>query len=155
MTLRVKKLSTTAQLPTRGSDRSAGYDLAACLTDHNGRDRGKFTFHGAIVIMPGARALVPTGLAFTAPEGTYGRIAPRSGIALNNGIDTLAGVVDEDFTNEAGVVLVNLGQERFVIEHGMRIAQLILEKIKTPEVVEVDHLDSTIRGSGGFGSTGT
>ena len=104
--------------------------------------------------MPRARALVPTGLAFTVPKGTYGRIGPRSGLALNKGIDTLAGIVDRDYIHEVGVILVNLGTEPFVIEHGMRIAQLVIEKIETPDVVEVERLDDTVRGTGGFGSTG-
>jgi dUTP pyrophosphatase len=153
MTLRVQRLSATARLPVRGSPEAAGYDLAACLEDADGASRGDFTENGAITILPGARALVPTGLAFTVPEGTYGRIGPRSGLALRHGIDTLAGIVDRDYTDEVGVILVNLGQEPFVIAHGMRIAQLVIERIETPDIVEVDRLAETARG-GGFGSTG-
>ena len=96
MTLRVQRLSATARLPVRGSRDAAGYDLAACLENEDGVSRGTFTESGAITIRPGARALVPTGLAFTVPEGTYGRIGPRSGLALRHGIDTLAGIVDRD-----------------------------------------------------------
>jgi dUTP pyrophosphatase len=154
MTLRVQRLSTTASLPVRGSEDAAGYDLAACLKDEGGASRGGFVDGGTITIPPGGRALVPTGLAFTVPEGTYGRIGPRSGLALNHGIDTLAGIVDRDYTNEVGVILVNLGEEPFVIRHGMRIAQLLLERIDTPDVVEVPSLADTVRGAGGFGSTG-
>ncbi len=152
--LKVRRLCTTASLPVRGSDDAAGYDLAACLTDEGGSPRGNFTANGAITLMPGARAVVPTGLAITVPKGTYGRIGPRSGLALRNGIDTLAGIVDRDYTDEVGVILINFGQELFVIHHGMRIAQLVIEKIETPDVVEVDRLEDTVRGTGGFGSTG-
>jgi dUTP pyrophosphatase len=153
MTLRVRRLSATASLPRRGSAAAAGFDLAACLSDPDGASRGPFTEGGTITLLPGARALVPTGLAFTVPEGTYGRIGPRSGLALRHGIDTLAGIVDRDYTDEVGVILVNLGREPFVIAHGMRIAQLLIERIETPDVVEVDRLDVTAR-AGGFGSTG-
>lgn len=152
--LLVKKLTPTASLPLRGSAAAAGYDLAACLKDESGASRGKFTEGGTITIQPGARALVPTGIAFTVPDGTYGRIGPRSGLAVKHGIDTLAGIIDQDYVAEVGVVLANLGEEPFVIEHGMRIAQLVIEKIETPDVVEVDRLDDTARGTGGFGSTG-
>ena len=153
-TLRVMKLASTAIMPVRASDEAAGYDLAACLKDRNGASLVELTKNGTITIQPGARQLIPTGLAFTVPEGTYGRIGPRSGLALNNGLDTLAGIVDRDYTHEVGVILINLGQEPFVIEHAMRIAQLVIEKIETPDVLEVDRLDETGRGAGGFGSTG-
>lgn len=154
MALRVRKLTTTASRPVRSSEHAAGYDLAACLKDESGASRGNFTENGTITILPGARALIPTGLAFTVPKGTYGRIGPRSGFALKNGIDTLAGIIDRDYTDEVGVILINLGQDPFAVEHGMRIAQLVLEKIETPDVLEVDRLESTVRGNGGFGSTG-
>lgn len=153
--LRVQRLTTTASLPVRGSEDAAGYDLAACLKDEAGTPRGKFTQNGGtITILPGERALIPTGIALTVPKGTYGRIGPRSGLALNYGIDTLAGIVDRDYTDEVRVILVNLGQVPFFIEHGMRIAQLVLEKIETPDVAEVERLAQTVRGTGGFGSTG-
>ena len=154
MTLNVLRITRTASMPRRGSDEAAGYDLAACLKDEIGTSRGKFTKGGTITIQPGARALIPTGLAFTVPMGTYGRIGPRSGLALNHGIDTLAGIIDRDYTDEVGVILVNFGEHPFVIEHGIRIAQLVLERIETPEVKEVEHLEITARGGNGFGSTG-
>lgn len=144
----------TAKLPVRGSEDAAGYDLAACLKDECGAPRSGVSEEGRIIIMPGERALVKTGLAFTVPKGTYGRIGPRSGFALKNGIDTLAGIIDRDYTHEVGVILVNFGSEPFVIDHGMRVAQLVIEKIETPDVVEVERLDDTARGEGGFGSTG-
>lgn len=154
MTLRVQRLTDTARLPVRGSAAAAGFDLSACLVEPCGASRGSAA-DGTITLMPGERALVPTGLAFTVPDGTYGRIGPRSGLAVKHGIDTLAGIIDQDYTAEVKVVLVNLGQEPFVIEHGMRIAQLVIERIETPDVVEVDRLEDTVRGAGGFGSTGS
>jgi len=86
--------------------------------------------------------------------GTYARVAPRSGLAWKNFIDVGAGVVDYDYRGNVGVNLFNHGKEDFVIKHGDRVAQLILEKICTPDVVEVDDLEDTDRGAGGFGSTG-
>ena len=88
------------------------------------------------------------------PTGCYGRIAPRSGLALKKFIDVGAGVVDEDYRGELGVVLFNFGEEDFEINMGDKIDQLIFEKIKTPEIVEVDTLEETRRGGKGFGSTG-
>lgn len=154
MTFRVKKLCQTAKLPVRSSEEAAGYDLTACLLDENGEPRTDISPDGRITLLPGERVLIPTGLAFTTPKGTYGRIGPRSGLANKHGLDTLAGIVDRDYTSEAGVILINLGQEVFVVEHNMRIAQLVLEKIETPDVEEVDELENTQRGQGGFGSTG-
>jgi dUTP pyrophosphatase len=88
------------------------------------------------------------------PHGHYGRVAPRSGLAWKKSIDVGAGVIDEDYRGNVGVILFNFGDEDFVIKQGDRVAQLILEKISTPEVEEVDELPETSRGDGGFGSTG-
>jgi len=90
----------------------------------------------------------------TVPDGTYGRIAPRSGLAVKKGIDVGAGVIDRDYTGQVGVVLFNNSDEDFEIKVGDRIAQLVIEKIATPEVQIVDDLEDTVRGVGGFGSTG-
>lgn len=95
-----------------------------------------------------------TDLSIAIPLGTYARVAPRSGLAWKNFIDVGAGVVDYDYRGNVGVILFNHGKEDFVIKRGDRVAQLILEKIATPDVVEVDDLDETDRGAGGFGSTG-
>ena len=139
--LRVKRLSEKATLPTRGSPLSAGYDLASAEEK---------------VIAPGQRAVVKTDLSIACPEGTYARIAPRSGLTVKKGIHVGAGVVDADYRGPVGVVLFNLGQEDFSIQVGDRIAQMILEEIKMVPVVDVGEsdLDATERGSGGFGSTG-
>ncbi|CAA3024773.1 deoxyuridine 5 -triphosphate nucleotidohydrolase [Olea europaea subsp. europaea] len=136
---RVKKHSEKAILPSRASPLSAGYDLSSA-TETKVPARGK--------------ALIPTDLSIAIPEGTYARIAPRSGLAWKHSIDVGAGVIDADYRGPVGVILFNHSDVDFEVKAGDRIAQLIIEKILTPEVTEVDDLDSTIRGSGGFGSTG-
>lgn len=137
--LRIKKLSPNAIVPQRGSPHSAGVDLSSAVD---------------MTIPAGERAMVKTDLAIACPEGTYGRIAPRSGLALKKGIDVGAGVVDSDYRGPVGILLFNFGKEDFEIKRGDRVAQLILEQIILSEVVECDDLDETVRGEGGFGSTG-
>ncbi|XP_077247599.1 deoxyuridine 5'-triphosphate nucleotidohydrolase-like [Tasmannia lanceolata] len=137
--LRVKKLSENAILPSRASSLSAGYDLSSAT---------------ATVVPARGKALIPTDLSISIPEGTYARIAPRSGLAWKNSIDVAAGVVDADYRGPVGVILFNHSDIDFEVKPGDRIAQLIIERIMTPEVLEVDGLDSTVRGEGGFGSTG-
>lgn len=95
-----------------------------------------------------------TGIHIALPEGHYGRVAPRSGLAVKHGIDVGAGVVDSDYRGLLGIVLFNFGTEDFQLHAGDRIAQLVIEKISNPEVEEVESLEATERGSGGFGSTG-
>ncbi|KAG6674960.1 hypothetical protein I3842_15G074100 [Carya illinoinensis] len=136
---RVKKLSKKAILPSRGSPLSAGYDLSSA-TEVKVPARGK--------------ALVPTDLSIAVPEGTYARVAPRSGLAWKHSIDVGAGVIDADYRGPVGVILFNHSDIDFEVKAGDRIAQLIIEKIMTPEVTEVEDLDATARGDGGFGSTG-
>ncbi|XP_002877532.2 deoxyuridine 5'-triphosphate nucleotidohydrolase [Arabidopsis lyrata subsp. lyrata] len=136
---KVKKLSEKAVLPTRGSSLSAGYDLSSAV-DSKVPARGK--------------ALIPTDLSIAVPEGTYARIAPRSGLAWKHSIDVGAGVIDADYRGPVGVILFNHSDVDFEVKFGDRIAQLIIEKIVTPVVVEVEDLDDTVRGDGGFGSTG-
>ena len=140
MQLHVHRLTSAAVLPTRGSHQAAGYDLYS--VEHK-------------LIARDDRAMVRTGLAIGVPPGTYGRIAPRSGLALRHGIDVGAGVVDADFSGEVGVVLFNHGRSDFAIAPGDRIAQLVVERIATPDVVEVSALGATERGTAGFGSTGS
>ncbi|WVQ76929.1 hypothetical protein IAR50_006608 [Cryptococcus sp. DSM 104548] len=139
-TLLIKKLSSAATTPTRGSPLSAGYDLYAA------EDK---------VIRAGGKELVDLQLSIAVPEGTYGRIAPRSGLAAKHHIDTGAGVIDADYRGPVMVLLFNLSPEKdFEVKRGDRVAQLILERIIMADVQEVDDLDATARGSGGFGSTG-
>ncbi|KAI3432888.1 hypothetical protein D9Q98_010470 [Chlorella vulgaris] len=137
--LRVRRTNEHALLPKRGSAGAAGYDLASC-------EDTEVPAHG--------RAVVKTGLQIAVPAGTYARVAPRSGLAVKHFIDTGAGVVDEDYRGEVGVVLFNHSDTAFPVKRGDRVAQLILERIATPEVVEVESLDGTVRGAGGYGSTG-
>eukprot|EP00747_Dinoflagellata_sp_TGD_P161627 gnl/TRDRNA2_/TRDRNA2_178283_c0_seq1.p1 gnl/TRDRNA2_/TRDRNA2_178283_c0~~gnl/TRDRNA2_/TRDRNA2_178283_c0_seq1.p1 ORF type:complete len:226 (+),score=53.01 gnl/TRDRNA2_/TRDRNA2_178283_c0_seq1:98-775(+) len=137
--MQVKRLRDSAKLPVRGSTDAAGFDLAAA---------------DPAVVPAGGKAIVKTGLSIAIPEGTYARIAPRSGLAAKKMIDCGAGVVDFDYRGEVGVVLFNHGPEDFVVEVGDRVAQLILERISMAPCVEVDSLDATVRGAGGFGSTG-
>ena len=138
-TLRFLKLHLDATLPTRGSAQSAGLDLYA-IED--------------LELQPGGRTAVRTGLAVAIPSGYYGRVAPRSGLAVKNGLDVLAGVIDSDYRGEIRCAIINLSAEPFQITAGMRIAQLIIESIVTPDPVWDTELDSTTRGAGGFGSTG-
>ena len=138
--LQVKLLRGNAVLPARGSAGAAGYDLCAASN---------------CVIPSRGKGTVETGLAVSLPPGTYARIAPRSGLAIRNFIDVGAGVVDSDYRGELKVVLFNHSAEDFAVQAGDRIAQLILERIETPQVKKVAALDDTDRGAGGFGSTGT
>ncbi|KAA8537640.1 hypothetical protein F0562_027248 [Nyssa sinensis] len=137
--LRVKKLSEKAVLPSRASPLSAGYDLSSA-TETKVPARGK--------------ALIPTDLSIATPVGTYARIAPRSGLTWKHSIDVGAGVIDADYRGPVGVILFNHSDSAFEVKVGDRVAQLIIEKIMMPDVTEVDDLDSTVRGIGGFGSTG-
>lgn len=137
--LQVKLLSEAARLPTRGSTGAAGYDLYSAVE---------------LTVAARGRAVVGTDISLRIPEGTYARVAPRSGLAVKKGIQTGAGVVDFDYRGAVGVVVFNHSDEEFVVEKGDRIAQMILERIATPEIVQVDELDETVRGAGGFGSTG-
>lgn len=138
--LYVKRFHASATLPKRGSALAAGYDLSAC--------------EPCTVPKSGGRAIVSTGLQLHIPPGCYGRVAPRSGLAAKRGIDVGAGVIDADYRGQVGVILFNFGDSDLNIKVGDRVAQLILERIATPDVVEVDKLDETQRGEGGFGSTG-
>lgn len=110
-----------------------------------------------ITIEPGDRALVPTGLAIALPSGFEAQIRPRSGLALKHGISVAnsPGTIDADYRGPVGVILINLGAEPFRIEHGERIAQIVFAPVIQGNWVEVEQLDETERGSGGFGSTGT
>ena len=137
--LLVRRLASTATLPARGSDFAAGYDLASSE---------------CVRIPANGRHLISTGLSIAVPKGTYGRVAPRSGLAVKHGICVGAGVVDEDFRGEVKVLLFNHGDEDYWVNVGDRVAQLVLERIATPEVVEIDDLDETERGAFGFGSSG-
>lgn len=137
--LRFKKLDANAVLPTRGSPSAAGLDLYSIE---------------AVSLRPNQRSLVRTGLAVAIPEGSYGRLAPRSGLATKMGLDVLSGVIDADYRGEIKCLLYNTGDEIVELPAQTRICQLIIEKIVMLTPVLVDDLPNTTRGSGGFGSTG-
>ena len=124
---------------------SAGMDLVAAVPDGE-----------PMKILPGGRAAVPTGLAFAIPQGFEGQVRPRSGLALKNGITVLnaPGTIDSDYRGEVKVILVNTSSETFEITRGMRIAQIVFARVEQMKLQEVNSLDETARGSGGFGSTG-
>ena len=145
-TLYIQKLNEHAQMPSYGSASAAGMDLLANLR-MDGVD--------SVTLEPGARRLVKTGLAVACPKGHYARVAPRSGLAYKSGIDVLAGVVDEDYRGDVGIILLNTSREPFTFHHGDRVAQLVIEKYTPCLPVEVESLSKAARGSSGFGSTGT
>ena len=139
MELRYVKLSEHALTPSRGSPEAAGFDLYAAE---------------AVLIRAGMRACVKTDIQLEIPPGCYGRIAPRSGLAVKHGIDVGAGVIDRDFRGNVAVVLFNFGDSDFEVRPGDRVAQIIMERIASVELIEVPSLSASERGSGGFGSTG-
>ncbi|MBN1334854.1 MAG: dUTP diphosphatase [Deltaproteobacteria bacterium] len=131
-------------LPAPATPGSAGLDLRAAVIE-------------PLLIPPGGRARVPTGLALAVPEGWEGQVRPRSGLAARHGLGLLnaPGTVDADYRGEVQVILVNHGEAVFCVERGMRIAQLVLCPVGTATLVPVETLPATGRGAGGFGSTGT
>ncbi len=133
------RLDPRAILPTRGSSSSAGLDIYS-IED--------------ISIAPGQRALARTGVAVAIPEGFYGRVAPRSGLATKQGLDVLAGVIDSDYRGEVCCLLYNTADANIELPLGSKICQLIIERIIVPAPVWATDLNETPRGTGGFGSTG-
>ena len=141
----IKLLREGAKLPARGSAFAAGYDLYACL------DGDK-----ELIIPPHATAMLPTGLSFALPEGTFGAVVARSGLASKQGLRpaNCLGVIDSDYRGECFVALHNDSNEERTVRHGDRIAQLVLLPFLPMEFEQVDTLPETVRGEGGFGSTG-
>ncbi|KAI1817740.1 deoxyuridine 5'-triphosphate nucleotidohydrolase [Poronia punctata] len=137
--LLIKKLSEKGRLPTRGSAYAAGYDIYAST---------------ATTVPARGKVLVDTDIAIAVPAGTYGRIAPRSGLAAKHSIQTGAGVIDADYRGQVKVLLFNHSDVGYAVSEGERVAQLVIERIYTPDVVEVAELEESVRGAGGFGSTG-
>jgi len=132
-------------LPAYASEGAAGLDLQAALAP--GRK---------LVLEPGARELIPTGFALHLPPGYEAQVRPRSGLALNHGVTVLnaPGTIDSDYRGEVQALLVNLGAQPFEILRGMRIAQLVVAPVARAHLVETDALEESLRGAGGFGSTG-
>lgn len=138
-TFSVKPLSAKAYLPSRGSIDAAGFDLYCTQS---------------VDIPPGRQAILPTDIAVAIPHGWYGRIAPRSGLAVRHGINVHAGVIDADYRGELRVALQNHGDDIIEFRGGDRIAQLIIERCSMGDYQVVDELPTTERGTGSFGSTG-
>jgi dUTP pyrophosphatase len=143
-TIRVKKLSENAKLPTYGSLEAAGADLYACLD-------------APVTVEPGDSVFVPTGIAMEVPVGCAGLIYARSGLACKRGLAPAnkVGVIDSDYRGQIIVVLHNHGSQPQTVENGERIAQMVITPVLTPPYVEAEELTDSDRGTGGFGSTGT
>jgi dUTP pyrophosphatase len=144
--LRVLRLPHAAGMPAYQSASAAGLDLVAALDETV-----------PAVLAPGARALVPTGIAIALPDGFEAQVRPRSGLAARHGVTVLntPGTIDADYRGEVMVILVNLGTEPFTVTRGLRIAQLVIAPVVRATVVDAGALDATARGTGGFGSTGS
>ena len=138
--------STSVPLPRYQTAHAAGMDLHAALPDPE----------QPVTIAPGARAMVGTGLAFAIPRGWEGQVRPRSGLAAKHGVTVIntPGTIDSDYRGEVGVVLVNHGDETFIVQNGERIAQIVFAEYGQATLVDVPELDDTSRGAGGYGSTG-
>lgn len=141
MTVKVLRSDPEAQLPAYAHPGDAGMDVRSVEN---------------VTLAPGARALVRTGLVLMLPPDAEAQVRPRSGLALKHGVTVLntPGTIDAGYRGEVGVILINLGAEPFVVEKGMKIAQLVVVPVAQAEIVEVAAVDATDRGAGGFGSTG-
>jgi dUTP diphosphatase len=143
--MRVAGSDTSVPLPAYETPGAAGADLRANFPDGQ-----------AVTLAPGARALIPTGLAMAIPQGFEVQVRPRSGLALKHGIALVnsPGTIDSDYRGEVGVIMLNTSDEAFAVSHGMRIAQMVMAPVVQARFEAVDTLDETARGAGGFGSTG-
>jgi dUTP pyrophosphatase len=145
ITVKIKRLPAGEglALPTRMTAQSAGFDLAAAVSE-------------SLTMQPGTIHLIPCGFAMAIPAGYEAQVRPRSGLASKYGITLVnsPGTIDADYRGEVRVPLINHGREAFVIERGMRIAQMLVLPVPAVQVIEVDELDETQRGAGGFGHTG-
>lgn len=137
--IKTKRMTSTATIPTRGSEQAAGLDLYAD-NEHT--------------VLPNCVSVVPTGIAMAIPDGFVGLVWPRSGLACKHGVQSLAGVIDSDYRGELKVALTTCTKTTIRIEKGDRIAQLLIVPVSMLECAEVDSLDDTARGADGFGSTG-
>ena len=141
MTVKFRRIDPSAELPTYAPPGDAGMDIRSIEE---------------LTIEPGARALVHTGLVMVLPPGYEAQVRPRSGLALKNGVTVLntPGTIDEGYRGEIGVILANFGSEPFKVEKGAKIAQMVIAPCTRAEIVETDEVDDTVRGTGGFGSSG-
>lgn len=142
-TMKITKLKSNAVVPEYQTEHASGMDLCACLDEPK-------------TLKPMERAMIPTGLAVELLPGYEAQIRARSGLSIKHGLTMVNGIgtIDADYRGEVGMLVINLGQEDFVIEPGMRIAQLIIAKYEKIDWQEADSLNETARGEGGFGSTG-
>ena len=140
----IKRLSKEVSLPKYETSGSSGMDLSANIDS-------------SVNIDPGKTAIIPTGLALSIPKGFEVQIRPRSGLAAKQNISVLntPGTIDADYRGEIKVILINLGRDSFKVEKGIRIAQMVVSPVIQAQLKEVNDLDETVRGKGGFGSTGT
>lgn len=139
MTIPIKKLSATATIPRYIHPHDAGMDLYSCET---------------LTIGSGERKLIPTGIAMAIPSGYVGLIWDKSGIATNHGLKTMAGVIDSGYRGEIKILVHNLSSESYTVQAGEKIAQMLIQPVEQKKIIEVEELDETSRGAGGFGSTG-
>lgn len=141
--MKIKLLREGAKVPMRATEGSAGYDLCACIEND-------------VILKPREIKIIPTGISVMAEKNTAVMIYARSGLSTKHGISLAngVGVVDSDYRGEVGVALINNGSEDFKIENGMRIAQMVITPVLTPDLIVSDELSETERGKGGFGSTG-
>ena len=140
MDVKIERVTKDIPVPSYAHEYDAAFDLRACEE---------------LTLEPMEKKIVKTGLKMAIPKGHVGLIWDRSGLAAKHSMHTLAGVVDAGYRGEVGIVLINLGKEKFTVEKGMRIAQMLIQPIVLANLIEVDELDETTRGEGGFGSTGT
>ncbi len=143
VTIKIKRLTKTARLPAYQTEHAAGMDLAADLS-------------GTVLVAPNQRRAIPTGLTIEIPPGYEAQVRPRSGRAINEGLTLInsPGTIDADYRGEVKVLIVNLGDRAIEVHPGDRIAQLIIAPVARAEIKEVDELEGSARGSGGFGHTG-
>lgn len=143
--VRLKRVGENADLslPRKMTVHSAGFDVCAAV-------------RSSVILQPGEIRLIPCGFAMALPEGFEAQMRPRSGLSSKHGISMIntPGTIDSDYRGEVHVPLINLGQAPFTVERGMRIAQMVIQKLPDVQVEEVEDLDETVRGSGGFGHTG-
>ncbi len=141
--VRIKRLSRTTVLPVKMTEHAAGFDLAAAVP-------------APVILQPGDIRLIPCGFSMAIPIGYEAQIRPRSGLSTKHGITMINGIgtIDSDYRGEVQVPLINHGKTAFTIDPGMRIAQMLVLPVPLAEMVEVEELDQTARGSGGFGHTG-
>ncbi len=139
MEINIQRVDKGVEMPCYAHEGDAAFDLRSAEE---------------VLLKPGEKHVVKTGIKMAIPKGYFGNIRDRSGMAAKQGVHCLAGVVDAGYRGEVGVVMVNLGKEDVSIEKNMRIAQMLIQKAEAPKIIEVDELEETTRGEGGFGSTG-